>query len=420
MSGSPSETSSETAQRTVVIVGAGQGGARTAQALRRQGWQGRVLLLGQEPEAPYERPPLSKEVLAEGADPECVPLFKPGQAESQGIELETGVAVTALDTAAKRLSCADGREVAWDALVLATGARPRRLSVPGADLPGVHLLRTAADARALAPELTEGRRVLLVGGGFIGLEVAASARRRGCRVTVVEAAPHLIGRAMGPKISRFLRQLHIEKGVHIRLSGQVSAFEGEERLEGAVLADGTRLPAEVAVVGIGCLAEDSLARAAGIDCDDGVLTDAFCATSAPGVWAVGDCTRHENRWLGRRVRLESWENAELAPQVAARAICGKPEPYAAVPWFWTDQYGLNLQLLGLTAFEGELVWRGTPLEGPAVAFELEHGMVRGAALFDSGRERRPVKQIIESRSRVDPEALADPGVSLRDLAKSLA
>lgn len=405
---------------TAVIVGAGQAGGRTAQALRKQGWQGRILLIGAEPDAPYERPPLSKQALAEAGDPLMAPIFKEGQLEALEIELETSLTVEALDPAARRLTCAGGRSVAWDKLVLATGAAPRRLRCPGGDLPGIHLLRTAADARAIAAELGEGRRVLLVGGGFIGLEVAASARRRGCAVTVVEAAPHLIGRAMGPKVARHLRQLHIQEGVHIRLSGQVAAFEGRERVEAAVLADGTRLPADAVVVGIGCLPEAGLAEAAGLACDDGILTDAFAATSAPDIWAVGDCTRHENRWLGRRVRLESWENAELMPQVAARAICGTPEPYSVVPWFWTDQYALNLQLLGLTAFEGELVWRGTPLEGPAIAFEVEHGMVRGAALFDAGRERRPVKQLIEQRSRVDAEALADPGTALRDLAKAPA
>ncbi|MEX2629987.1 MAG: FAD-dependent oxidoreductase [Tistlia sp.] len=405
---------------TAVIVGAGQAGGRAAQALRKQGWQGRILLLGEEPEAPYERPPLSKEVLSAGADPLSVPIFKDGQLAALEVELETGFRVEALDVGARRLAGRGGRRLVWDRLVLATGARPRRLACPGAELEGVHLLRTAADARALAPELVEGRSVVLVGGGFIGLEVAASARKRGCRVTVVEAAGHLIGRAMGPKLSRHLRSLHIEQGVHIRLSGQVAAFEGSGRLETVLLADGTRMPAEVAVVGIGCLAEDALAAGAGLACEDGILTDAFAATSAPGVWAVGDCTRHENRWLGRRVRLESWENAELAPQVAAKAICGAPEPYAVVPWFWTDQYALNLQLLGLSGFEGELVWRGRPLEGPAIAFELEHGMIRGSALFDAGRERRPVRQLIELRARVRAEALADPDVALRDLAKSAA
>lgn len=403
---------------TAVIVGAGQAGGRTAQALRKQGWQGRILLLGDEPEAPYERPPLSKEVLAAGADPTSVPIFRDGQLAALEVELETDFTVEELDVAGRRLTGPGGRRLEWDRLVLATGARPRHLACPGAQLEGVHLLRTAADARALAPELGEGRSVVLVGGGFIGLEVAASARKRGCKVTVVEAASHLIGRAMGPKVSRHLRALHIDKGAHIRLSGQVAAFEGGARLESVLLADGTRVTAEVAVVGIGCLAEDALASAAGIACDDGILTDAFAATSAPGVWAVGDCTRHENRWLRRQVRLESWENAELAPQIAAKAICGKPEPYAVVPWFWTDQYELNLQLLGLSGFEGELVWRGEPLEGPAIAFEVEHGMVRGAALFDAGRERRPVRQLIEQHARVDPGALADTGTSLRDLAKA--
>lgn len=405
---------------TAAIVGAGQAGGRTARALRRFGWQGRILLLGDEPEPPYERPPLSKEVLSAGADPLDAPVLRPEQAEELGIELETGVPVEALDLGARRLSLAGGRSLAWDRLVLATGARPRRLAVPGAGLPGVHLLRSAADARALASELGTGRRVVAVGGGFIGLEVAASARKRGCVVSVVEAAPHLIGRAMGPKLSRHLRALHVEHGVNIRLSGQVAAFEGGGRLEAVRLADGTRMAADVAVVGIGCVPETALAEAAGLECDDGILTDAFAATSAPGVWAVGDCTRHENRFLGRRIRLESWENAELAPQIAARAICGKPEPYAVVPWFWTDQYDLNLQLLGLTGFEGELLWRGKPREGPAIAFELEHGMLRGAALFDAGRERRPVTQLIESRARLDPEALVDPGTSLRELAKRVA
>src|SRR5690606_4573765 len=193
---------------------AGQAGARTAQGLRKQGWQGRIVLLGDEPEPPYERPPLSKEVLSEGADPLSAPVFKAGQLETLEVELETGLAVEAIDPGQRRLTCAGGRTIAWDALVLATGARPRRLACPGAELAGVHLLRTAGDARRLAPELGEGRRVVLVGGGFIGLEVAASARRRGCGVTVVEAGPHLIGRAMGAQLSRHLRRLHIDRGVH--------------------------------------------------------------------------------------------------------------------------------------------------------------------------------------------------------------
>ncbi len=406
-------------RKTIAIVGAGQAGARTAQALRRQGWQDRILLLGAEQDPPYERPPLSKAVLTEGADPLAAALFKPGQTEALGIELETGVTVTGLDPAGRSLTTADGRSIAWDGLVLASGARPRRLTCPGTELEGIFLLRSAADARALAPTLTEGTEVVLVGGGFIGLEVAASAKKRGCRVTLLEAAPQLIGRALAPALSEHLRLLHAQEGIDIRLTAQVAAFEGKERVSAVRLADGTRLPAAVVVVGIGCHAETELAEAAGLACADGILTDAFAATSAPSIYAVGDCTRHENRWLGRQVRLESWENAELAPQIAAKALCGTPEPYSLVPWFWTDQHGLNLQLIGLTTFAGELVWRGKPQEGSAIAFEVTEGRLTGAALFNSGRERRPLTKLIEARCPVDPAALADPAVKLRDLAKAV-
>jgi 3-phenylpropionate/trans-cinnamate dioxygenase ferredoxin reductase subunit len=400
----------------VVIVGAGQAGARASAALRKQGWQDRILLLGDEADPPYERPPLSKEVLAREADPLAGRLYAPEWYAEAGIELRTAAPVAALDPGARSLTLEDGTRLAWDKLVLATGCRARRLQVPGADLEGVLSLRTAADARRLRQELRPGARVALVGGGFIGLEVAASARALGCAVTVLEAQPQLLARALPATIAEFVAARHRREGVDLRLGVGVSRFEGEERVRGVRLADGSLVEADTVIVGIGGQPNVELAQAAGLACEDGIRVDAACR-AVEDIYAVGDCARFEDAWSGRAVRLESWENAELGPQAAAKAILGNAEPYGGLPWFWTDQYDLNLQLLGHKQPVEQEVLRGDPDSGSFCLFGLNDGRVATAALVGAGRERRPVKQLIEARLPVEAAALADPDTPLKQLAK---
>ncbi|WP_375595143.1 FAD-dependent oxidoreductase [Algihabitans albus] len=402
--------------RTAVIVGAGQAGGRTAAHLRKQGWQDRILLLGEEPDPPYERPPLSKEVLSDDADPLTGRLYPPDWYEENGVELRQSCRVERLDLGDRTLDLATGGRESWDVLVLATGCRARLLDCPGADLPGVMTLRTSADAGALRPHLRSGAQVVLIGGGFIGLELAASATARGCKVTLLEARPQLLERALPDRVAALLADRHRRAGVDLRLGAGLAAFEGEGRVQAVRLGDGSRLPADLVVVGIGAQPNVELAQAAGLACDDGILVDSHCCAGG-SVYALGDCSRHRDAWLNGPVRLESWENAELAPQAAAKAILGRPEPYGGVPWFWTDQYDVNLQLLGLKQPVEREVLRGDPESGSFLLFGLAGQRVVTAALVNAGRDRRPVRQIIEGRLAVDPAALADPDRPLKQLAK---
>ncbi|WP_162906607.1 NAD(P)/FAD-dependent oxidoreductase [Algihabitans albus] len=404
-------------QRTAVIVGAGQAGARTAAALRKQGWQDRILLLGAEEEPPYERPPLSKQVLTEDADPNAGGIYAPDWYADEAVELRVGCRVESLDPAARRLRLADGGVEGWDVLVLATGCEARRLSLPGAGLDGVVSLRTAADARALRSHLRPGADVVLIGGGFIGLEVAASARRRGCNATLLEMRPQLLERALPARLARYLAQRHRREGVDLRLGVGVAGFEGDGGVRAVRLSDGTRLPADLVVVGVGGLPNVGLARAAGLPCDNGIRVDGACRV-AEDIYAVGDCACFDDSWSGRPVRLESWENAELAPQAAAKAILGGTERHGGVPWFWTDQYDLNLQLLGLKQPVAQEVLRGDPDSGSFCLLGLVEGRVTTAALVNAGRERRPLKRLIEARVALDPATLADIDRPLRDVVSA--
>jgi len=398
----------------VVIVGAGQAGGRLAAILRKQGWEGGITLLGDEFDPPYERPPLSKEVLADDADPLVGRLFPDTFYQEQEIALLLARSAASLDPVAKRIQV--GHEnLDYGTLVLATGARARRLACEGADLPGIFLLRNTEDARGLRPRLQPGAHVVLIGGGFIGLEGAASARKRGCMVTVLEAQPQLLGRVADPAVAEVIQNLHRAKGVEIRCGAQLEAFEGHGRLQAVRLTDGTRIPAEIAVVGIGAVPNQELAVAAGIDCDNGIVVDAATRTSAPDVLAIGDVTAQSHAWLGARVRLESWENAELQAQAAANTILGRPAAAVGAPWFWTDQFDLNLQILGGRCPHDRVVSRGNPADGPWCHFFLKDERIVTACLGNAGRERRAVKQLMDSRAPVEPAALADPGTSLRSL-----
>jgi 3-phenylpropionate/trans-cinnamate dioxygenase ferredoxin reductase subunit len=402
--------------RRIVIVGAGQAGGTAAAALREGGFAGRILLLGEEPHPPYERPPLSKEVLTR-PEPATPWLRPPGAWEGLGVEVLTGARAVRLDPAAGRLGLGDGRDVAWDALLVATGGRARRL--PDALGPGaarVHYLRTMEDALRLRAALGPGVRVAVVGAGVVGLECAASARALGSEVVVVEAAPRPLGRCVAPEIADWLVDLHRERGVAIRLGARLLGLEAE----GAgvrLRLDGEDLSADVVVAGVGMERDVALAEGAGIAVEDGaVACDEFGRTSAPGVLAAGDAAAWHHPLYGRRLRLESWQSAQGQALAAARTLLGAPEPHAEVPWFWTDQHGANVQIAGLPQEAARTVWRGAPEGGRFAAFHLdEGGRVVAATTVNQGRDMRFARALVRARAAVDPGLLADETVPLKSI-----
>ncbi len=402
----------------VLVLGAGHAGARLALQLRKRGWQDPIRVVGDETDPPYERPPLSKEVLSAGADPLVNRIGSEALFREQDIDLELGTVALSIDPAGSRVALSDGRALAFDKLVIATGTRARRLRVPGAEAEGLFYLRTAEDARRLLPELAPGKRVLLVGGGFIGLEIASSAVKRQCDVTVVEKAPALMSRVIGEDLSAFVLDLHRSKGVSVLLGRGVSRVRtAAGRLTGLELDDGSNIDGDLVVVGIGAAPNQELALAAGLPCDDGVITDRYCRTEAPDIFAIGDVARHENELLPGRWRLESWENAERQAEIVASSLVGATMPYRCVPWFWTDQFETNLQLLGLPQpFDRTLV-RGTIGEGPCAVLRLSERRIVTACLVDRAVDRRPLRKLMEEGRDIDPDALADPDTSLRDLAR---
>jgi len=340
---------------SIVIVGAGQAAAQLAISLRQGGHAGIIRAICDEPYLPYQRPPLSKKFLAEYRDPDSLFLRPATFWNDQNVEFELGVPAGAVDPRQHRVTLTDGRELDYGTLVLATGTSARVLPVPGIELPGVFSLRRIDDVVALRPALNDAHRVVIVGGGYIGLEVAAVVRTEGRIVTVLEAEDRVLKRVTGPATSAFFDRYHREHGVDIRLGARLTAIEGDTRASSVWLASGEMLPADLVLVAAGARANDDLAVAAGLPCQDGVLVDELARTGAPDVFAVGDCTRFPSRRYGRRLRLESVQNAIDQAKAAATTILarearapGKPQPYDPVPWFWSDQYDIKLQIAGLT------------------------------------------------------------------------
>jgi len=404
-------------RQRVLIVGAGQAGARTALALREHGWQDAILIAGDEAEYPYERPPLSKSVLVGAADPADATVLSGADCAAHGIELIRGDAVAALDLVRRQAHMSSGSHMDFSHLVIATGSRARGLSLPGAQLDGVFMLRTARDAMAVRARLKQGVRVAIVGGGFIGLEVAASASQVGCRVTVIEVHRHLLARVVTPTIAAAVKRLHRAHGVDVRTNTRIEAIEGVDAVRRLRLADGSAIEADLVIVGVGALANDGLAIAAGMPCGDGILVDEGARTRVDGVYAVGDVARHQSLWGARGVRLESWENAELQSVAAVRSIMGKPESPRGAPWFWTDQFGGNLQMLGFPDPLHEVVMRGSLDEDSWCVFMLDGGRIAAAYLWNAGRERRGIVQLMDAGHPVSASLLADRERPLRDLLK---
>lgn len=400
-----------------VVVGAGQAGVHAAVAMRQAGFAGRILVVGDEIHLPYERPPLSKDVLTAEEEPGPTHVVAPARLAEHGVELKLGAEVTGIDAGAQRLMLAGGETVPYDKLLLATGGSARRLEVPGGER--ALTLRTLDDARTVRGQLRPGSAVVCIGAGVIGLEIAAAARARGCTVTVLEAGTRAMARSVAPPFSAYMEALHLAAGVDLRFSVAVEAIGPSE-----VVADGSPVPADTVVAGIGIARNTRLAEAAGVTCDNGIEVDEFARTNVPDVFAAGDVAAFWHARLGRRLRLEAWRHAQNHGIAAGRVMAGVLEPYRDVPWFWTDQFGINLQVAGLPAEDHAAVMRGAVGEPSFVAFYLDaSGAVVGAAGVNAPREVRAAMSLIDAGTPVDAAALADPARPMQRIvaeAKRLA
>lgn len=401
----------------IVVVGAGQAGGWGAKTLRDQGYEGRIVLIGEEAYPPHERPPLSKDLLLGKIPIEKTHLFPADSWPKWNVELLTGQLVTRIDRAEHRVELAGREPIRYDRLLLATGGRVRKLNLPGAGLDGVFYLRTISDTLAIRERISSGKRVLVAGAGWIGLEVAAAARQFGAEVVVVETLDQVCGRTLARELAQYVEAFHRGKGTDIRLKASVARFEGVGKVERAVLLDGSRIEADLVVIGIGIVPNVELAAEAGLAIDNGIVVDELCRTSDPEIFAAGDVANHPNALLGGRVRLESWENAQNQAIAAAKAMLDNGQAYAEIPWFWSDQYDMNLQLVGLPAGWDTTVLRGEPARGSFIAFYMKNGKINGAAAVNAARDVRFVRRLVQAAKPVDPTRLADPAVKLQDLLK---
>jgi len=398
----------------VVIVGASHASVQAIDTLRREGYADPIVLVGDEPHLPYNRPPLSKKYLAGELERERLWLRSAHFYEQHRVETRLGVRVTAIDRGARRLRLGDGGELGYDHLLLCVGSRPRLLEVPGHQLAGIHCLRTIADVDAIRADLAGARRLVVVGAGYIGLEAAACARQLGLEVTVLEAAERPLNRVVAPEVSAFYERRHAREGVRILCRQAVTGFVGASRVQ-AVACGGQEFPADLVIIGVGVLPEETLAAAAGLRCENGIWVDEQCRSSDPLVYAAGDCTNHPSVRYGRRVRLESVDNAVEQAKTAAANICGKPARHEHVPWFWSDQYDVKLQIAGLSEGYDQAVLRGDPESGSFALYYLARGELLAVDAVNSMKDFMNGKKWIAERKHPDPARLADPSVDLKTI-----
>ena len=405
------------ADQTFVIVGAGMAGAKAAETLREEGFDGRVVLVGRERERPYERPPLSKGYLLGQSPFDDAHVHDEGFYPEKEIELLTGTAVTALDLAGHSVTLDDDRTPTYDRLLIATGAVPRRPAIEGTDLDGVLTLRTVADSDAIGVALERGGPIAVIGAGWIGCEVAAAARSRGADVTLIEYASQPLEGVLGTQLGGFFAGVHRQEGVELLTGARVEALEGSGRVEAVRLADGTRIACEAVVIGIGVDPDTRLADAAGLDVDRGVLADEHLRTGDPDVFVAGDAANAYRPRYGRRVRVEHWANALEQGPAAARSMLGRGEPFDALPYFFTDQYDVGIEYVGLHAPADRLVLRGRPDERRLHAFWLgDDGRLTAGMHVNEWDSIDAIKQLVGDAAVVDPERLADEAVPLAELA----
>ena len=397
----------------VLIIGAGHAGGTAAALLRQYGHEGPIVLAGEEPAPPYQRPPLSKAWLKGEADLEALLLRPEAFYAGHDIALRTGLTATAIDAAGRAVRFADGTIESYDALILATGSTARRLAIPGADRPDLLELRTLADAEKLKAALGPGRRLAVVGGGYVGLEAAASARALGAEAVIIERMDRVLARVASEPLSAFFTAHHRAHGVEVLTSAEVTGFEAD----GVRLSDGRLIVADAVLVGVGALANDSLARAAGLACENGVVVDETARTSDPAIWAIGDMTfRPVPAHGGRRHRLESVPNALEQAKQAAAAITGRAAPTPEVPWFWSDQYEIKLQIAGLADGAERQVLRGDPGTGSFAVFHLQGQRIACVEAVNAAAEFMAGRQMIARGTAVADDRLADPTLSMKAVA----
>jgi len=401
----------------IVVAGGGQAAVQVVDTLRRKGYTGRLTLVGEEPWLPYQRPPLSKKYLAGALDRERL-LIRPEKFFAEhDVHLRLGCRVTAIERRAQRVALADGALLPYDALLLATGSHPRRLVAPGANLSGVYYLRSIADADRIRAECVPGRRLVVVGGGYIGLEVAATARELGVDVTVLEMADRVMNRVVCPPLSAFYEAEHVRHGVRVLCRERVRALAGDAgsgRVRAVLTEGGAEHAADLVIVAVGVAPSDELAAAAGLECDNGIRVDEHCRTSDASIYAAGDCANHPSPRYGGRLRLESVDNAFEQGASAALNLAGTATVHDKVPWFWSDQYDLKLVIVGISTGYDALILRGTPAMRAFSACYLRGGELIAIDTVNTPKDQMAARKLIAARARPNPEKLADPTIALKD------
>jgi len=399
----------------VVIVGAGQAGSEVATSLRQQGYVGAITIVGDEGYLPYRRPPLSKGFLSGEDTLDSLLIRNDAMYAKLGIACRLGNAVVSIDRDARSVELQGGEKLHYAKLVLATGGYPRQMTLPGAEHSNIHYVRSIPNILSLQQAFRPGQRLVVVGGGYIGLEAAAVGIKKGLVVTVLEAMPRVLARVAAPEISAFYEQAHRRRGVDVRTAVTIQSLEGQDRIDAVLLSDGSRIAADLLIVGIGLVPGTALAERAGLAVDNGIVVDRYARTSDPDILAAGDCANHENEFLGRSIRLESVPSALEQARVAASTIAGKSLSSAAVPWFWSDQYDLKLQMVGLSQGYDEFVLRGDPATESFSAYYLKDGVVISADAVNRPQDFALAKRLVAGRVRASAELLADEAVALKNL-----
>ena len=400
---------------TIAIVGAGHAAGQAIATLRQKKFAGRIVLIGDEPYLPYQRPPLSKKFLAGELAAERLYVKPAAFYDDPQIELRLNTRVSNIDRSARRLTTINDGEVAYDKLILALGSRVRKLQVEGSELEGIHYLRGIADVDGIRAAASAGERVVIVGAGYIGLEVAAVCRQRGLDVTVIEMADRVMSRVVSPQVSDFYQKTHDSHGVKLLLSTGLSSFHGNGKVHSVITSDGQTLAADFVVIGVGILPNVELAESAGLEVNDGIVVDDQCRTSDSDIYAVGDCTSHPNAIYDTQLRLESVHNALEQAKTAASNICGVEMHYSQVPWFWSDQFDLKLQIAGLSHCYDRAILRGDPESASFSCLYLKNGILIAVDAINAPKDFLQSKALIAKRARIDPQRLANADVALKDL-----
>jgi 3-phenylpropionate/trans-cinnamate dioxygenase ferredoxin reductase subunit len=404
---------------SIIIAGAGHAAGQAAVSLRQGGYAGRIIMVGEEPYLPYQRPPLSKKYLSGELELERMYVRHQKFYDEHNIDIRLSTRVEKINCKDQTVRLSDGKEERYGCLILATGSHVRKLQIPGHDLDGVHYLRSIEDVHRIQKDFKPGARLVIIGAGYIGMETAAVAVTHGLDVTVVETTDYIMARALAPEVAAFFDKVHRDAGVKIECNRDPNAeILGDGKVEALRGADGRVLPADLIIAGIGILPTTDIAEEAGIECADGIVVDECCRTSDPHILAIGDCTNHPNHLLGRRLRLESVHNAQEQAKTAAATLCGKLKPYNQIPWFWSDQYDLKLQIVGLSGDHDQVIIRGDFADRSFAAFYMKGDLLVAVDAVNSAREFMLSKKLIAQGARIEPEILADTSIDFKELANA--